>query len=137
MVVIEQQQAHFESDAPVVAPVIRIERQILESSARNVHEYVLPLDAVWEFPRTNLDMGNKASELMCNETSQISLILCDLYSQVLGTGNFGKVMQATASDIINKGETTTVAVKMLKEGHSDQAKSDYFRLNIILLVDQV
>ena len=63
MVVIEQQQAHFESDAPIVAPVIRIERLILESSARKVHEYVLPLDAAWEFPRTNLNMGNKASEL--------------------------------------------------------------------------
>ena len=39
-------------------------------------------------------------------------------------GNFGKVMKATALDIINKGETTTIAVKMLKEGHTDQAKPD-------------
>ena len=62
-VVIEQQRAHFESDAPIDAPVIRIERQILESSARQVHEYVLPLDTAWEFPRTNLNMG-KVSELM-------------------------------------------------------------------------
>ena len=37
-------------------------------------------------------------------------------------GNFGKVMQATACGIINKGETTTVAVKMLKDGHTDQVK---------------
>ena len=114
---VDQQQTCFESDAPIVAPVIRIERQVLEISARKVHEYVLPLDTAWEFPRTNLIMG-KVSELI----SQLSLISCDIFSQVLGTGNFGKVMQATASDIINKGETTTVAVKMLKEGHTDQAK---------------
>ena len=40
--------------------------------------------------------------------------------QALGEGAFGKVMQASASDIVNSGENTTVAVKMLKEGHTDQ-----------------
>ena len=53
-VLIEQQRAHFESEAPIVAPVIRIERQSLASSARKVNEYVLPLDAAWEFPREDL-----------------------------------------------------------------------------------
>ena len=41
-------------------------------------------------------------------------------TQLLGTGNFGKVMQATASG--NNGETVTVAVKMLKENHTDQVQ---------------
>ena len=45
-------------------------------------------------------------------------------------------MQATAADIINKGETSTVAVKMLKEGHTDQAKSDYLQYKIALLIDK-
>ena len=40
--------------------------------------------------------------------------------QVLGMGNFGKVVQATACGI--KGESTTVAVKMLKDDHSDQVR---------------
>ena len=63
-IVIEQQQAHFEFDAPIVAPVIRIERQSLTSSARKVHhEYVLPLDAGWEVPRDNLNM-EKVIELI-------------------------------------------------------------------------
>ena len=56
-VVIEQQRAHFEFEVPIVAPVISIERQRLESTSRNVHEYVLPLDAAWEFPRENLEIG--------------------------------------------------------------------------------
>ena len=56
-VLIEQQRAHFESEAPIIAPVIRIERQSLESGARKVNEYVLPLDAAWEFPRENLKFG--------------------------------------------------------------------------------
>ena len=62
-VVIEQQRAHFESEAPIVAPVIRIERQRLESSARKVHEYVLPLDTAWEVPRENLKFGKVSNTL--------------------------------------------------------------------------
>ena len=55
---IEQQQAHFEYDAPIVAPVIRIERQSLDYTARKAHhEYVLPLEPGWEVPRDNLNMG--------------------------------------------------------------------------------
>lgn len=42
------------------------------------------------------------------------------WTQALGEGAFGKVMQAAASDIVNSRENTTVAVKMLKEGHTDQ-----------------
>ena len=35
-----------------------------------------------------------------------------------------KVVRAEAMDIVNSGETTTVAVKMLKEGHTDQEMID-------------
>ena len=48
--------------------------------------------------------------------------------QVLGMGNFGKVMQATACG--KKGETTTVAVKMLKDDHTDQVKSNLIKINL-------
>ena len=54
---IEHQRARHESDDSIVAPVIRIERQSLESSGKSVHKYVLPLDAAWEFPRENLKLG--------------------------------------------------------------------------------
>ncbi|NWX21636.1 FLT3 kinase, partial [Aegotheles bennettii] len=49
-------------------------------------------DLKWEFPRENLEFG-----------------------QVLGSGAFGKVMNATAYGINNAGDSVQVAVKMLKE----------------------
>ena len=116
-VLIEKQGAHYDSDDSIVAPVIRIERQNLESSARSVHEYVLPLDKAWEFPRENLKLG-KVSTLM--EKSRQCNCSLNWLTQLLGMGNFGKVMQATAS--VNNGETITVAVKMLKENHTDQVR---------------
>ena len=47
--------------------------------------------------------------------------MCEL-RQALGEGAFGRVMQASAADIVHSGENTTVAVKMLKEGHTDQVR---------------
>ncbi|XP_061313549.1 receptor-type tyrosine-protein kinase FLT3 isoform X1 [Pezoporus flaviventris] len=49
-------------------------------------------DLKWEFPRENLEFG-----------------------QVLGSGAFGKVVNATAYGISNAGDAVQVAVKMLKE----------------------
>ncbi|XP_019381150.1 PREDICTED: receptor-type tyrosine-protein kinase FLT3 [Gavialis gangeticus] len=49
-------------------------------------------DPKWEFPRENLEFG-----------------------QVLGSGAFGKVMNATAYGIRKTGDSVQVAVKMLKE----------------------
>ncbi|NWT83030.1 FLT3 kinase, partial [Lanius ludovicianus] len=49
-------------------------------------------DVKWEFPRENLEFG-----------------------QVLGSGAFGKVVNATAYGIYNEGDSVQVAVKMLKE----------------------
>ncbi|KFO57402.1 Receptor-type tyrosine-protein kinase FLT3, partial [Corvus brachyrhynchos] len=49
-------------------------------------------DVKWEFPRENLEFG-----------------------QVLGSGAFGKVVNATAYGINNAGDSVQVAVKMLKE----------------------
>ncbi|NXK10241.1 FLT3 kinase, partial [Herpetotheres cachinnans] len=49
-------------------------------------------DLKWEFPRENLEFG-----------------------QVLGSGAFGKVVNATAYGISNAGDSVQVAVKMLQE----------------------
>ncbi|NXM73274.1 FLT3 kinase, partial [Serilophus lunatus] len=57
-------------------------------------------DLKWEFPRENLEFG-----------------------QVLGSGAFGKVINATAYGINNAGDSVQVAVKMLKE-KPDAAEKD-------------
>ena len=148
--VIIERQAHFDPDAPIVAPVIRIEKQRSTSSVANanannnngggsnsnsggnsagsggvgnnhssnrsrlgsenttlttISEYELPLDPNWEFPRCQLRLR-----------------------ETLGEGAFGKVVRAEAleEDPASQGKhrTTTVAVKMLKEGHTDQDMID-------------
>ena len=43
-------------------------------------------------------------------------------------GNFGKVLQATACG--DNGETMTVAVKMLKDDHTDQVESIHININL-------
>lgn len=60
-------------------------------------EYEFPIDEGWEWPRQKLELGCK-----------------------LGEGEFGLVMKGEARDMGKMGGTTVVAVKMLKEGHSDQ-----------------
>ncbi|XP_027325495.2 receptor-type tyrosine-protein kinase FLT3 isoform X1 [Anas platyrhynchos] len=57
-------------------------------------------DLKWEFPRENLEFG-----------------------QVLGSGAFGKVVNATAYGINKAGDSVQVAVKMLKE-KSDTSEKD-------------
>ncbi|XP_065218245.1 fibroblast growth factor receptor homolog 1-like [Planococcus citri] len=64
-------------------------------------EFSLPLDTKWEFPREKLVLG-----------------------KFLGEGEFGRVVQSEASDIIDENITTTVAVKMLKVKHSDEDMID-------------
>jgi len=50
-----------------------------------------------------------------------------VYISDLGQGNFGVVIKAEAKNIIAGQDSTTVAVKVLKEGANDQTKKDFFR----------
>ena len=50
-----------------------------------------------------------------------------VYISDLGQGNFGVVIKAEAKNIIADQDSTTVAVKVLKEGANDQTKKDFFR----------
>ena len=97
-------------DTPISAPVVRIERQPSSSRLRlgsenttltTLSEYELPLDPDWEFPRDQLTIG-----------------------KTLGEGAFGKVLQAEALGLKQPGISTLVAVKMLKEGHTDTEMID-------------
>lgn len=113
-VIIERQSDLIGPDSPIIAPVIRIEKQNSSVNLANrsrlgsenttlttISEYELPLDPDWEFPRDQLDL---------NET--------------LGEGAFGKVVKATAIQILRTENVTEVAVKMLKEGHTDNDMID-------------
>jgi len=99
----------------LLQPLVRIEKVRIEATCEDDtipdSEYEFPLDIEWEFPREKL-----------------------VFSGVLGEGAFGKVVRATATHaqimngrLVESGETeaeTTVAVKMVKEGHTDSDITD-------------
>uniref|UniRef100_A0A8C4JGZ2 receptor protein-tyrosine kinase n=1 Tax=Dromaius novaehollandiae TaxID=8790 RepID=A0A8C4JGZ2_DRONO len=72
--------------------------QMIQMIGSSDNEYIyinfseVEYDLKWEFPRENLEFG-----------------------QVLGSGAFGKVVNATAYGISKAGDSVQVAVKMLKE----------------------
>ncbi|XP_023173641.2 fibroblast growth factor receptor homolog 1 [Drosophila hydei] len=78
----------------MIMPVVRIEKQrttVLQSGNEPApfNEYEFPLDSNWELPRSQLMLG-----------------------ATLGEGAFGRVVMAEVNNAI-------VAVKMVKEGHTD------------------
>lgn len=88
-------------------PIVRIEkhRTALSQNSNNdpnmISEYEFPIDLNWEFPRSQL-----------------------VLSKALGEGAFGKVVMAEAHGLTKTGLSTIVAVKMLKEGHTDEDVKD-------------
>ncbi|XP_067643570.1 fibroblast growth factor receptor homolog 1 [Eurosta solidaginis] len=85
-------------------PVIKIEKQRTTFQASNMdpsqafNEYEFPLDSNWEIPRTQLNLGS-----------------------TLGEGAFGRVVMADACNLSRTAKNTSsiVAVKMVKEEHTD------------------
>ncbi|KAF2883030.1 hypothetical protein ILUMI_23168 [Ignelater luminosus] len=88
---------------PLLMPVVKIEKQKTQSNNAHdiISEYELPMDSEWEIPR----------ELLC-------------LGKTLGEGAFGKVVKADAISLLKPGVNTIVAVKMLKEGHTDNEMMD-------------
>ncbi|XP_026774720.2 platelet-derived growth factor receptor beta isoform X2 [Pangasianodon hypophthalmus] len=78
-------------------PRYEIRWKVIESVSQDGHEYIyvdpvhLPYDLAWEMPRDSLVLG-----------------------RVLGSGAFGRVVEATAYGLTNSQSSTKVAVKMLK-----------------------
>ncbi|XP_050732981.1 fibroblast growth factor receptor 4-like isoform X2 [Eriocheir sinensis] len=103
-VIVEHQNSDA-SQEPLLVPTIKIEhcqsRSRLGSEMTSISEYELPLDADWELPRARLIMGES-----------------------LGEGAFGKVVRAEVQGVNRPDLATTVAVKMLKEGHTDSELMD-------------
>ncbi|KAG7484543.1 hypothetical protein MATL_G00050500 [Megalops atlanticus] len=78
-------------------PRYEVRWKVIESVGLNGHEYIyvdpmhLPYDSAWEVPRDSLVLGG-----------------------TLGSGAFGRVVEATAYGLGRSQSTTKVAVKMLK-----------------------
>nr|XP_031843200.1 fibroblast growth factor receptor homolog 1-like isoform X1 [Nomia melanderi]XP_031843201.1 fibroblast growth factor receptor homolog 1-like isoform X1 [Nomia melanderi] len=90
---------------PLLMPVVKIEKQkstvaAEDSNGGSISEYELPVDSAWELPREHLSLGN-----------------------TLGEGAFGKVIRAQ-TNTGKPGIPGVVAVKMLKEGHTDAEMMD-------------
>lgn len=102
-VIVEKQTLANAEDPSLLMPIVKIEKQKSRSGKLDsmVSEYELPLDSDWEFPRDLLTLGKS-----------------------LGEGAFGKVVKAEAQGIVQQGISTVVAVKMLKEGHTDAEMMD-------------
>uniref|UniRef100_A0A8C0EWU3 receptor protein-tyrosine kinase n=1 Tax=Bubo bubo TaxID=30461 RepID=A0A8C0EWU3_BUBBB len=82
-----KKQFRYESQLQMIQMIGPLDNEYIYIDFREF-EY----DVKWEFPRENLEFG-----------------------QVLGSGAFGKVVNATAYGINNAGDSVQVAVKMLKE----------------------
>ncbi|KAL2097442.1 hypothetical protein ACEWY4_006649 [Coilia grayii] len=94
-------------------PKYQIHWKVIESIHGNNYIYIdptqLPYDQKWEFPRERLRFG-----------------------KVLGSGAFGKVVQATAYGLRSPDSVTTVAVKMLKpSAHSTEKEALMSELKVL------
>lgn len=84
-------------------PIVKIEKQrttLVQQTAAGAgvefNEYEFPLDSNWEWSRNQLTLG-----------------------QTLGEGAFGRVVMAEAHGMEKGAGSVVVAVKMVKEGHTD------------------
>ncbi|XP_008303175.1 macrophage colony-stimulating factor 1 receptor 2-like [Stegastes partitus] len=94
-------------------PKYEIRWKIIESTDGNNYTFVdptqLPYNQQWEFPRDKLRLG-----------------------AVLGSGAFGKVVEATAYGLETDNKVTRVAVKMLKpSAHSEEREALMSELKIL------
>uniref|UniRef100_T1IIY4 Fibroblast growth factor receptor n=1 Tax=Strigamia maritima TaxID=126957 RepID=T1IIY4_STRMM len=98
-VILEKQDSNASHTS--MAPLVKIDyRRRLSSDLTSVSEYELPRDPKWELPRDKVILGIP-----------------------LGEGAFGVVQKADL-ECGENGEKSVVAVKMLKNGHTDREMTD-------------
>ncbi|XP_061634329.1 mast/stem cell growth factor receptor kita isoform X2 [Phyllopteryx taeniolatus] len=94
-------------------PKYQVQWKVIEGIHGNNYVYIdptqLPYDHQWEFPRNNLRFG-----------------------KTLGSGAFGKVVEATAYGLSKADSVTTVAVKMLKStAHATEKEALMSELKVL------
>ncbi|XP_077572577.1 mast/stem cell growth factor receptor kita [Stigmatopora nigra] len=94
-------------------PKYQVQWKVIEGIHGNNYVYIdptqLPYDHQWEFPRNNLRFG-----------------------KTLGSGAFGKVVEATAYGLSKADSVNTVAVKMLKSSaHSTEKEALMSELKVL------
>ncbi|XP_065165499.1 fibroblast growth factor receptor homolog 1-like isoform X2 [Atheta coriaria] len=103
-VTVEKKYDADNASEPLLMPIVKIEKQKSQnnnSANGEVTEYELPMDSDWEINRELMVLGKS-----------------------LGEGAFGKVVRAEGVGLIKSGQIGVVAVKMLKEGHTDNEMMD-------------
>uniref|UniRef100_A0A3Q2YIU6 receptor protein-tyrosine kinase n=1 Tax=Hippocampus comes TaxID=109280 RepID=A0A3Q2YIU6_HIPCM len=94
-------------------PRYEIRWKVIESVSQDGHEYIyvdpihLPYDLTWEMPRDNLVL------------------------RTLGSGAFGRVVEATAYGLAHSQSCTKVAVKMLKTARKSETQALMSELKIM------
>ena len=133
-VMIERQNSGNE---PLLAPYVRIEKvrmekkdwRDIEDSGDAVSEYEFQEDSEWEFPRELLQIGPNLGEGAFGKVVQCFAHCTALRDDMLiMEGNMEKVMtggQLVIAPAVT--EPTVVAVKMLKEGHTDADMIDFVK----------
>ena len=89
-VIIERQASQIPG-APIIEPIIRIEKQnsVIKSTSRSrlgsenttlttVSEYELPLDPDWELKREYLSLGSTLGEGQFGKVSELTIVFCDI-----------------------------------------------------------
>lgn len=95
-----------QADGKSLSPLVKIDNVPMQvdlppDELSKLTEYELPLDPLWEFGRERLELGT-----------------------LLGEGAFGRVVKADARGLNGVDGPTVVAVKMLKDGHTDTEMTD-------------
>lgn len=80
----------------------------------------LPYSSTWEVPRDNIVLGNTMTSLKIG-VAVLSFVFIPFCSsvrpslgQVLGSGAFGRVVEANVSGLLHSHSTTKAAIKMVK-----------------------
>ncbi|XP_065220153.1 fibroblast growth factor receptor 2-like [Planococcus citri] len=117
--IIVEKHININSDMPdclnmPTVSIQRIQTDIVTGGMVSNDEYEISIDQRWEFPRNNLRLGN-----------------------TLGKGEFGKVVRGEVLSIPGQENvTTTVAVKMLKDDHTDNDVIDFVsEMELMKLID--